>query len=171
MEWWENILPLQGAPAQDDIILGRTVSLSGRPDAPDPEKSDGVMLARRRVSRIFFLGRFFDYPVTLNLNTLANLGPVRVAKIGLSYIKSALFRIKPERTLEDFLVNRFGKELYATFFRDYTEKVWGVPPNGIKPEWVRRELRGFRLPKQSCTRCDRRYFATGQLLKRGRRPR
>ena len=149
MEWWQNILPLQGAPARDDIILGRDIELSTAPDAPDPEKADRVMLVRRRVSRIFFLGRFFDYPVTLNFNTLANLGPGRVARIGLSYVKSALSQIRPEKTLEDFLINRFGKELYATFFRDYTEKVWGVPPSGIKPEWGAQRIKGLSITRSN----------------------
>jgi len=143
MEWWENILPLQGAPARDDIILGRAVSLSNRAGAPDPEKTDKAMLARQRVSRIFFLGKFFDYPVKLNFDTLANLGAGRVAEIVLSYIKSAAFPIRPEKSLEDFLTNRFGKALYETFFKDYTEKVWGVPPRQIKPEWGAQRIKGL----------------------------
>jgi protoporphyrinogen oxidase len=143
MEWWQNILPLQGAPARDDIILERPIALSDKPGAPDPEKTDKTMLVRQRVSRIYFLGKFFDYPVTLNLNTLANLGPGRVARIVLGYIKSALFPIRPEKTLEDFLINRFGRALYTTFFKDYTEKVWGVAPSKIKPEWGAQRMKGL----------------------------
>ena len=87
MDWWINILPPQGAPARDDIAVGREVPLSqysqkrniGSVDtethtAPDPENLDEVMLNRSRLSRIFFLRKFFDYPVSLNYNTFSNLG-------------------------------------------------------------------------------------------------
>jgi len=69
MQWWFNILPLQGAPARDDILLGRCVPLSQQPEAPDPEKADNVMLTRERLSRIFFLNKFFDYPLSLGFDT------------------------------------------------------------------------------------------------------
>jgi protoporphyrinogen oxidase len=147
MEWWEEILPLQGAPARDDIILGRDVPLSTKPEAPDPEKTDRVMLIRSRVSRIFFLGRFFDYPVTLNAGTLANLGLSRIFKIAVSYLKARACPIRQEASLEDFLINRFGKELYLTFFKEYTEKVWGVAPSGIKPQWGAQRIKGLSAGK------------------------
>ena len=85
MDWWEEILPLQGAPSKDDLILNRNVPLSTLPQAPDPEKEDGVMLQRQRFSRIYYLRRFFDYPVSLSLNTVLGLGPVKMTKICLSY--------------------------------------------------------------------------------------
>lgn len=147
MQWWQNILPLQGSPSKDDIILGRDIMLSEKVDAPDPEEVDRVMLVRNRLSRIFFLRRFFDYPISLNFNIFFNLGLIRVIKIGLSYIKICLFPIKNERSLEDFFINRFGKELYLTFFRDYTEKVWGVPCSKIKPEWGAQRVKGLSITK------------------------
>ena len=81
------------------------------------------MLFRNRLSRIFFLRRFFDYPVTFNGKTLSNLGPVRVLKIGFTYFRIKLFPRKEEINLQGFLINRFGSELYKTFFKDYTEKL------------------------------------------------
>jgi protoporphyrinogen oxidase len=158
MNWWQNIFPLQGAPARDDLILGRSVPLateafhrelrgagSRRVAAPDPERTDPVFLIRRRLSRIFFLRRFFPYPVTLNPETVANLGVKRIAKIGLSYLRASLFPIREERSLEDFFINRFGRELYDTFFKDYTEKVWGVPCHAIKPEWGAQRIKGLSI--------------------------
>ena len=146
MNWWKAMMPLQGAPSRDDAVLGWEVPLSADKSA-DPEKSDEVMLLRRRLSRIFFLRKFFDYPVTLNKDTLANLGPVRVAKIAASYAQIRLFPIKEEKSLEDFFINRFGRELYLTFFKDYTEKVWGVPCDQIKPEWGAQRVKGLSVSK------------------------
>ncbi|MFZ2146466.1 MAG: NAD(P)/FAD-dependent oxidoreductase [Sedimentisphaerales bacterium] len=147
MQWWENILPLQGVPARDDVVLGRDVPLSKKDNAPDPEKTDKVMLIRGRLSRIFFLRRFFDYPISLNLKTLSNLGLIRVIRIGLSYIKVRLFPIKNEESLQDFFLNRFGKELYLTFFKDYTEKIWGVPCDRIKAEWGAQRIKSLSVTK------------------------
>lgn len=144
MDWWKNILPLQSSPSIDDKILGRNVPLDN--GSADPEKTDKVMLFRSRLSRILFLRKFFDYPVSLSLNTFLNLGPFRIIKIGLSYIKTK-FCPKKEKTLEDFFINRFGKELYQTFFKDYTEKVWGVPCSEIKPEWGTQRIKGLSITK------------------------
>ena len=105
------------------------------------------MLIRTRLSRIFFLRKLFDYPISLNLNTLLNLGFIRIVKIGLSYIKIRLFPIKKEMSLEDFFINRFGKELYLTFFKDYTKKVWGISCNKIRPEWGRQRIKGLSISK------------------------
>lgn len=147
MQWWLDIFPIQGAPSSDDILLKRTIALSQKLDAPDPEKTDRVMLIRNRLSRIFFLRKFFDYPISLNFNTISNLGLIRIIKIALSYIKIRLFPIKDEISLEDFYINRFGKELYFTFFKDYTEKIWGVPCDKIKPEWGAQRIKGLSITK------------------------
>src|SRR5271165_4715599 len=122
MNWWKEILPIQGAPSRDDILLGRDVPLSTLPGAPDPEVTDRVMLARQRFSRIFYLRKFFDYPISLNAGTIRGLGPSRMARIGASYVRARARPIRPEKSLEDFIVNRFGRTLYATFFEDYTAK-------------------------------------------------
>jgi protoporphyrinogen oxidase len=160
MEWWLNLFPLQGKPAKDDKILDRTVPLAHsckhRPlrsqevhslPAPDPENTDTVMLVRNRLSRIFFHRKFFNYPIALTMDTLTKLGPVRILKIGLSYLKICLLPIRQERSLEDFFINRFGRELYLTFFKDYTEKVWGVSCKAIKPEWGAQRIKGLSVTK------------------------
>lgn len=144
MNWWKNILPLQGFPSIDDETLGRKIPLAN--NFVNPEKTDKVMLFRSRLSRILFLRKFFDYPVSVSLNTFLNLGIFRITKIGLSYIKVRLFP-KQEKSLEDFFINRFGKELYLTFFKDYTEKVWGVPCSQIKPEWGAQRIKGLSITK------------------------
>src|SRR5439155_505202 len=114
---------------------------------PDPEVVDLVMLVRQRLSRIFFLRRFFAYPVALSPATALNLGPVRIVRILASYLGARLRPIKVERSLEDFFINRFGRELYRTFFKDYTEKVWGVPCAEIKPEWGAQRIKGLSITK------------------------
>ncbi len=147
MQWWKKILPVQGMPSKDDIILGRDVPLSKEVNAPDPEKTDRVMLARGRISRIFFSRKFFDYPISLNFKTLSNLGAVRTLKIGASYIKARIFPIKNETSLEHFFINRFGKELYLIFFKDYTEKLWGISCSRISPEWGAQRIKGLSISK------------------------
>ncbi len=147
MEWWLNILPLQGKPSKDDIILDRTIELSSKPKAPNPEKNDKVMLKRNRLSRIYYLKTFFNYPVSLNMDTIKGLGLWRMFKIGCSYMKALAFPIKDEKSLEDFMINRFGRELYLTFFKDYTEKLWGIDCNKISAEWGAQRIKGISILK------------------------
>ena len=103
------------------------------------------MLIRPRRSRIYYLRKFFDYPITLTANTLKNLGVIRMARVGTSYMVSRVHQIKPEKSLEDFLINRFGRELYLTFFKSYTEKVWGTPCHEISAEWGAQRIKGLSL--------------------------
>lgn len=145
MNFWLNILPLQGAPAKDDKLLDRTIPLSTAPVAPDPEKEDRVFLYKNRITRIFFLKKFFDYPITLNVGTLKNLGLLRILKIGITYTLIKLWPRKVEKSLEDFFINRFGKELYETFFKDYTEKVWGVSCDQIPADWGAQRVKGLSI--------------------------
>ena len=145
MDWWQGILPLQGAASKDDIAIGRKVPLVE--GGPDPEKTDYVMLCRSRLSRILFLRKLFDYPVSLNGDTIRNLGLWRMFKIGMSYLKVQLLPARKEKSLEDFMINRFGVELYRTFFRDYTEKVWGVPCSKISPDWGGQRIKGLSITK------------------------
>ncbi len=147
MNWWLNILPLQGKPSSDDRLLNRDLSVSEEDGAPDPERTDIVMLIRRRLSRILFLRTFFDYPISLKWHTFKILGLMRILRIGTSYVVSKLFPIKNEKSLKDFFINRFGKELYLIFFKDYTEKVWGIPCNKIKPEWGAQRIKGLTVTK------------------------
>ncbi len=152
VEWWEKILPLQGAEAHEGTAVdiayeGKSRSVTLKKGGPDPEKTDKVMLIRNRRSRIYYLRKFFDYPLSLNLKTLGNLGIVRTIKIGISFMLAHLFPVRPEENLRDFIINRFGKELYINFFRSYTEKVWGVPCHRIKAEWGHQRIKGLNLTK------------------------
>jgi protoporphyrinogen oxidase len=110
-----------------------------------PHDPDLVMLIRPRKSRIYYLRKFFDYPITLTATTLKNLGLARTFRVGVSYMRSQLSQIAPEKSLEDFLINRFGRQLYLTFFKSYTEKVWGTPCNEISAEWGAQRIKGLSL--------------------------
>ena len=148
MQWWHNILPIEKTEASKSFTLkyqGKSREMAGG-DGADPNKTDDVMLVRSRLSRIFYGGQFYNYPVTLESSTIKNLGMLRMAKMGTSYIKARIKPI-PEKSLEDFYVNRFGRELYNTFFRDYTEKVWGVPCSEIAPDWGAQRVKGLSVSK------------------------
>jgi protoporphyrinogen oxidase len=113
--------------------------------AVEPADPDLVMLIRPRKSRIYYLRKFFAYPITLTAETLGNLGIVRTFRVGTSYLKSQVSQITPEKSLEDFLINRFGRQLYLTFFKSYTEKVWGTPCDQISAEWGAQRIKGLSL--------------------------
>jgi protoporphyrinogen oxidase len=141
MAWWLDLMPVEGGRVK-----------SGRPSDPcdargaaDANTEDLVMLVRERRSRIYFLRRFFDYPIRLTAGTLRKMGAWRTLKAGFSYMRSALLPRREEHSLEDFLINRFGKRLYLTFFKSYTEKVWGVPCSGISAEWGAQRIKGLSL--------------------------
>ena len=141
-DWWEKMLPTQGKMPKDDVKLGRTSStVKG---GPNPEKTDRVMLRRNRLSRIFFKNKFFDYPVSLKMETLKNMGFFTTVAVGFSYLKSAIFKRK-EKSLEDFYINRFGKKLYSMFFENYTENLWGRHPSEISPEWGAQRVKGLSI--------------------------
>ncbi len=112
-----------------------------------PDSSDQVLLVRNRLSRIYFEGRFFSYPVKANLDTALKLGPLRVGRMLGSYAWARAFPRRPEVSLEDFLLNRFGRELYETFFQHYTEKVWGVPCTKISAEWGAQRIKGLSVTR------------------------
>ena len=148
MNWWQSILPVAGEPGQQETA---TLAYQGQQRefrVPDCDaQGERVMLIRSRLSRIFYRRRFFDYPLKLNAATLGNLGAAYTAAVGAGYVKARLFPRKPETTLEDFLVNRFGDKLYRTFFKDYTEKVWGVPCAQISAEWGAQRIKGLSVSK------------------------
>jgi len=153
MDWWTSILPVEQSGESNHRLVYQNQERvwSANQDAngsgPDPQVDDLVMLVRPRKSRIFYLRKLFDYPLNLNLRTLRNLGAQRTVKAGLSYIASSLRPIRPEKTLEDFLINRFGRHLYRTFFKSYTEKVWGVSCDQISAEWGAQRIKGLSLRK------------------------
>lgn len=142
VEWWAELLPTQGAPSYDDIILNREKDWS--PGGPDPEKTDRVMLIRDRVSRIYYRNHFFDYPVSLKFSTLWNMGFFKTVHAGLSYLRS-MFRKLPETSLENFYINRFGRVLYGMFFERYTEKLWGRHPRDISADWGAQRVKGLSI--------------------------
>ncbi len=141
-EWWEKMLPTQGALPYDDVVLQRTSTISE--GGPDPEKVDRVMLKRNRLSRIFFNSKFFDYPVSLKFETIRNMGLITTMVVGFSYLKTIFFKRK-ENSLEDFYINRFGKKLYSMFFENYTENLWGRHPSEISPEWGAQRVKGLSI--------------------------
>lgn len=141
---WSRLMPIQGMPSKDDILLARVCHTEE--GGPDPELHDRVMLRRHRVSRIYYLRHFFDYPISIKPATFIAMGLVRTWKAGWSYLYSAFFK-RPEKSLEDFYINRFGRVLYSMFFEDYTEKLWGVHPSKISPEWGAQRVKGLSLWK------------------------
>jgi len=149
MRWWTNILPLQ------DI------------SSHDPETTDRVMLIRKRISRILFRRKFFDYPIMLNFKTFTNLGLMRTCRSALSYIRVRLFPIKETRSLEDFFINRFGRELYEVFFKDYTQKVWGVPCSEISPEWGAQRIKGLSIAKAVSHAVRYIFFKDSSIYQKG----
>lgn len=172
MDWWFNILPLQGAPSADDIEKGHEVdypsteeghgtsevglrdnpksnvlSPKSQPRAPDPEKEDAVMLQRPRMSRIFYHKHFFPYPIGITFLVAKRLGIWNTFLIGCSYIKRQIVPLKDETYLDAFYRNRFGDRLYKTFFEAYTEKVWGVPCSAIRADWGAQRVKGLSLKR------------------------
>ena len=142
--FWDELMPMQGSPSVDDkrFDIQKPLNAGG----PDPETEDRVMLLRNRVSRIFYLRKFFDYPISLKPETFINMGLGRTVKAGFGYVKSAVVK-KDENSLENFYINRFGKPLYEMFFEDYTEKVWGRHPSDISAEWGAQRVKGLSLMK------------------------
>jgi len=152
MNWWMNIMPIQAEdPTTFNInYQGKSreidaASIGATDNAGnDPDK---VMLVRRRLSRIYFLRKFFTYPIQLSLDTLTKLGLWTTIAIMFSYLKAQLLPRKPENNLEDFMINRFGQVLYKLFFKDYTEKVWGIPCDKISAEWGAQRIKGVSISK------------------------
>ncbi len=153
MKWWCNIMPMQSAPSKDEILLGGS-GLYSQQGEHDPNVTDRVMLFRNRVSRIFFLRKFFDYPISLKYSTFANMGLWRTIKSGVGYIYSQMNK-REERSLEDFYINRFGKPLYSLFFEGYTQKVWGIHPSRLGADWGSQRVKGlsvFAILKDAITK-------------------
>ena len=151
MNWWMRQMPVQqnGHGSQRIAYHGMTreVDVGTVSDGPKPPAPDLVMLVRKRKSRIYFLGKFFDYPISLTPDTLMKMGLLRTLRVGFSYLRSMLFPLRQVKSLEDFFINRFGRELYRTFFKSYTEKVWGVPCNEISAEWGEQRIKGLSIKK------------------------
>jgi protoporphyrinogen oxidase len=150
MRWWQEILPV----AEGQSEAGKALRISYQrqekelvPEVFGAASSDAVLLVRQRLSRIFYRRRFFDYPLKLNPNTIRNMGLIESLRTGMSYAQARLAHRSPEVSLEDFLINRFGDRLYRTFFKSYTEKVWGVPCEEISAEWGAQRIKGLSVTK------------------------
>ena len=143
MEWWQSVMPLQAKPSKDDILLNETEKEWAQ-QGPNPEKEDRTMLLRRRVSRIFFLRKFFDYPISMKKETFLNMGLVRMMRAGFGYLWACVHKL-PETSLENFYINRFGRPLYEMFFEDYTTKVWGVHPSKLGADWGSQRVKGLSI--------------------------
>lgn len=144
---WESLLPLQGSLSQEDLDLNRNIILSKKINAPDPEKTDKVMLYKNRLTRIYHKHKLFDYPIKLTLPNLSKIGLLKVITILKDYFIIKIKPIKPENSLEDFFINRFGRTLYTTFFKDYTEKVWGVSCQKIPKSWGVQRVKRLSIAK------------------------
>lgn len=142
MEWWETIMPIQGKPSFDDKLLKRRKRL--KKGGPDPEREDGVMLVRNRVSRIFYKKKFFDYPISMKWKTIKNMGFFTTVRAGFSYLFSCIHKLE-ESSLENFYINRFGRVLYSMFFEGYTEKLWGRHPREISADWGAQRVKGLSV--------------------------
>lgn len=149
MDWWQQMLPLEEKTAGNIAIAyqGKTHDVTPAACTTPQENSDEVMLVRPRKSRIYFLRKFFDYPISLSAQTIRNLGLLRTFQVGVSYLLARLFPIRNEQNLEQFFINRFGKALYLTFFKSYTEKVWGLPCDQISAAWGAQRIKGLSITK------------------------
>ncbi len=147
MKWWLELMPVESGSATGGELRyqGQQRDLPNDTQGRDPQIEDLVMLVRQRKSRIYFLRRFFDYPISLTAATFRGMGLMRTVRCGVSYLRSALLPKRKEKSLEDFIINRFGKQLYLTFFKSYTEKVWGVPCHEISAEWGAQRIKGLSL--------------------------
>lgn len=162
LAWWREILPVQGGVEPDPVLLGPEAAGATLTAGPDPATVERVMLVRSRLSRILHHRKFLDYPLSLSLQLIRTLGLRQLLLILGSYLHAHLFPIAREQSLEDFFINRFGSRLYRTFFRDYTEKVWGVPCRVIPAEWGNQRVKGLSVAGAV-------RHALRSLLTRGRR--
>lgn len=147
LDWWLHFLPLQLSNENKNLSIqyqNKETILQPHEIVNDPEQ---VMLLRPRKSRILFNKNFFGYPLKLNGDNIKKLGFFKLTRAGASYIYAKIFPIKEEKNLAQFFRNRFGNELYQTFFKDYTEKVWGVPCEAIPAEWGKQRIKDLNVSK------------------------
>ena len=140
---WEEILPLQNRSSYDQIIMNKNVNFKKK-DGSNPETEEKSLLIKDRKSRIYYGKKFYDYPVKFSKNMIKSLGFTEIILCSVSYLKSIVFK-KKENSLENFYINRFGKRLYSMFFESYTEKVWGIHPRNISPDWGAQRTKGLSI--------------------------
>lgn len=102
------------------------------------------LLKRRRLSRIFYRGKFLDYPLNIT-NILFNIGLISSGCCFLSYLFSQLSFFKKTGSFEEYIVKHFGRRLYKIFFKGYTEKVWGIPCSSLSSDWAVERIKGLSL--------------------------
>lgn len=149
MKWWLNILPL--ASSSDGVSYVKNFvtrdAIEAKKLLAEHHNCGEVMLLRNRLSRIFFGSKFYSYPISLSFQTISNLGIIRLVRIATSYIYARVCPPRSTASLEDFFISRFGRVLYGLFFRDYTEKVWGIPCREIKSDWGAQRIKGLSITK------------------------
>jgi protoporphyrinogen oxidase len=127
-----------------DIGGHRFFSKSAEVNAIWREILGDQFITRSRMSRIYYDRKFFHYPLK-PLDALTKLGLIRSVRIVASYAKARLRPIKPERSFEAWIVNRFGRMLFEIFFKTYTEKLWGMPTSEISADWAAQRIKGLSL--------------------------
>ena len=148
MNWWNEILPVEKNNNKTKKILHFQGKIAAIPQTDiKNNNSEKVMLIRNRLSRIYYNRNFFDYPLKLNIETIRKLGFYKTFNFGLSYLLSKFNPISPEKSLEDFFINRFGNKLYLQFFKEYTEKVWGASCNNISAAWGAQRIKSLSITK------------------------
>jgi protoporphyrinogen oxidase len=141
-----------GGMARSTTLWGHTVDLGPhRFFSSDPVvvsfwhrhvAGDHVMIARR--TRILYEGRFYDYPLKV-ANALGNLGPTRAVRAVLSFLAARIRRASATDDLEAWITDRFGRALFETFFKTYTEKLWGIPCTELDADWAAQRIQGLTL--------------------------
>src|ERR1700712_4389445 len=101
-------------------------------------------LMRPRMSRIFWRGKYLDYPLE-GTDVIKKLGPVELVRCGISYMWAAVKPKGKEETFEDWVSNRFGKRLFNHFFKSYTEKVWGVSTKELRADWAAQRIKNLNF--------------------------
>ncbi|MCH8553529.1 MAG: NAD(P)/FAD-dependent oxidoreductase [Schleiferiaceae bacterium] len=142
LSWWASILPIVDTTNEKKINYhNQQASLQGFVI----QSAANSFLIRNRKSRIFFEKKMFDYPLRMTPQLIINLGLLRSLRIFRDILWARVFPIKNEKTLEDFYINRFGKTLYNTFFKEYSVKVWGKPCSEISNAWGKQRVKGLKI--------------------------
>lgn len=168
MRWWSEMLPVRlPESGSNDITYQRsTRALTDGMRIATTSDGDYVLTVRPRKTRIIHGGTFFAYPIELSWDTVRKLGVFKMIRIAFTYAWVRFFPLKPEKTLEDFFINRFGTELYLTFFKTYTEKVWGVSCKKLSAEWGAQRVKGLSITK-AVQHALRKIFRIGALSGKG----
>ena len=130
--FWCSILPAQGVPSKDDKLIDRYCKIHN--GGPDPDVEEDVILSREKLTRIYKDNKFYESPIKFNKDAVKNFGIATSIKSGFSQIGGNVFKHK-ETSLEDYYINRFGKQLYQMFIEEYIEKIWGREPSRINADF------------------------------------